>query len=313
MSEFVFETSTTENSRIRAEKEKYSREYIEDVYDELMRQHGIIMLPVEYSPTIDKIKDITEEYKNMVRFVVNVGGEKFVVLRYKPIIQERLDIKEILKEADEAFKSGDYKTAKVLYFELLTVFSKPSSFIYSRTGMSLYKLGKKKQAIDYLLMANYMAKKEERDVDYTDLINKLRFGSVDEIDKKISVNMSDSDFTYWTEGNFHGVDNFDEINDYILLKGVDVETACKELGISREKANIVKLLYAREFYMRKDVKKGDQFLKAYEESEYKTTYSKSLYDEIKRTKKIYVNRKQDSSKKLLLSLQPGKPKKDNNS
>ena len=304
MSDIDFELSETEKSRIKAEKEKYSRDYIDEVYERLLKQRGIIMLPVQHSFTIYKIKDITEGYKDLVRFVVKVNGEKFVVFRYKPTFQERIDVKEIMREADEAYKAGDYRKSRDLYLDILPIFSRPSSFIYSRLGLSLFKSGKKKQAIDYLLMANYMAKKEERDVDYTELINTLRFGVVGEAEKKVDVDIKDTDFDYWSEDDNFGVSNFDEINDYILLTGSDVETACRKFGLTEEKINIVKLLYAREFFMRKEAKKGDQFLKSYEESEFKTRASKTLYDEIKRTKKLYAHREEIGSKKLLLSLQP---------
>lgn len=298
-----YEITKIERNRRQEEIEKYNNEYIDNLYNKLMIEHGIILLPVDYNTTIEKIKDQTKEYKNMVRFVINVNGDRYIAFRYKPIEHERIDVKSILQEADEAYKSSDFKKSSELYFKLLPVFSKPSSFIYSRLGISLLKIGKRQKAVDYLILATYMAKKEEKTIDYTGLIDKIRFDTPDDDNKRVRVNMTSSDFDYWNEQN-NDIELFDRVNDYILLTGQDVETASKTLGLTDEQINIINLLYAREFFIRKEAKKGEQFLKVYEESDCKTKKSKELYTEIQRTKKLYANRKPDSSKRLLLSLQP---------
>ena len=309
MSENAIELPTVERSRMQSEKEKYNKEYIDEVYERLLKKRGIIMLPVEFNTTIDNIKNIISDYKDIARFVVKVNGDKYVVFRYKPIIKERIDVKSVLKEADEAYKSGNFKKSLEMYLDVLPIFSNPSAFIYSRIGLSLLRIGKKIDAVDYLLMATYMFRKEEKEVDYTELIDNIRFGPTGVDDKKVIVNMSDYEFDYWSEDSIN-METFDKVNDYVLLTNLDLETACSNLGLTKEQEGIMKLLYAREFFIRKEIKKGEQFLKSYEESEYKTKDSKKLYEEIKRTKKLYANREVDNSKKLLLSLQP-RSKKNN--
>ena len=311
MNEFDRRKEEIRKSRIETEKNKYNEDFIEECYKQLIKEQGIIMLPFTYQQTGNNILEMLEGRENMVKFVVQLNGDKYIVLRYKPINRETIDVKDVFAQANEAFKSKDYHKSVELYSNLFNVFSKPSSFIYSRIGLSLLKIGKKRQAVPYLQMATAMAKKEEKDIDYTDLVESIRNGVVDEEERKANVVMDDSDFDYYSSDNYYGINNFDAINDYILLTGVDVETACLKFGLSKEDTDIVKLLYAREFFTRKEMKKGEQFLKSYEESENKTGKSKELHYEIVRKKKIYANGREESSKKLLLSLQPKTKKKDN--
>ena len=51
--------------------------------------------------------------------------------------------------------------------------------------------------------------------------------------------------------------------------------------------NSVKLLYAREFFFKGMVDKGEEFLKSYERSSNKSADNKKMYREIINNKKLY--------------------------
>ena len=109
--------------------------------------------------------------------------------------------------------------------------------------------------------------------------------------------------------NQYGIENLDEITSYILKSGLDVETACKELGMTDEQIDIIHLIYARKFYSQGDYEKGDQFLKTVEKSKNKTKFTLKLFEEVRSNKKFYINRVNKDSQKLVLTLQPKKTKK----
>ena len=85
-----------------------------------------------------------------------------------------------------------------------------------------------------------------------------------------------------------------------------MESACCKLGMTPEQINTIKLIYAREFYIRGDFHKGDSFIQSVEKSKEKTKKTISLFDEVRRSRKYYQYRKLDTPRQLNLSLQPTK-------
>lgn len=71
-----------------------------------------------------------------------------------------------------------------------------------------------------------------------------------------------------------------------------------------EEANIVRLIYARGFYMLSDFRKGDLFLKAVEKSKNKNKQINMLLEEIKRCKRLYPYRQSEMTNKLILTCKP---------
>ena len=120
-----------------------------------------------------------------------------------------------------------------------------------------------------------------------------------------------SDFTYDDVNYYYGIDNFKEINDYIAMNGLDVETACRELGMNTNQISIVMLIYAREFYSMGDFEKGDGFILRVEKSQNKTSKVIEIMNEIKRNKKFYQHRRPEQPKGIALSIKPYKQYKKN--
>lgn len=115
-----------------------------------------------------------------------------------------------------------------------------------------------------------------------------------------------NDADYNDINDCYGIDNFDEINDFIIESGLDVESACQQLNLTPEQIDIINLIYAREFYMQGDFKRGDIFLKSVEQSKFKTKITIKILEEIKRKRKFYQNRQVEEPRKLVLSLKPKK-------
>lgn len=114
--------------------------------------------------------------------------------------------------------------------------------------------------------------------------------------------MSQKDFDYSDVNNFYGIENFDEINSFIASSGLDVESACQQMGMTPEQIDIIKLIYAREFYIQGNFEKGDLFLNSVEKSKNKTKITVKLFDEVRRNKRFYQNRQIEEPRQLALSL-----------
>lgn len=76
--------------------------------------------------------------------------------------------------------------------------------------------------------------------------------------------------------------------------------------VNLEETDIVKLLYAREYYTQGDDDKGDLFLTSVERSKNKTNKTRKIIEEIRKNKRFYKNRQEDTSTELVLSLVPKK-------
>ena len=240
-------------------------------------------------------------YPDMVAFVIGEKNKQQIVLRYKPTIDEYVDVKNLINLGNQAYKEGNYDECIANYLQLLQLFDNPRSIVYSKLGLAYMKKWQTSLAIDYLTIATDLSKKENLDFDFSDLIAKLK-GDILEEDRKPCFKMTQKDFDYSDVGDYYGVNNFPEINSFIIESGLDVETACSQLGLSLEEVDIIKLIYAREFYTQGSYNKGDAFLKSVEKSKNKTENTKKIFEEVRKNKRFYQNRKSGSNTEVVLTL-----------
>lgn len=71
-----------------------------------------------------------------------------------------------------------------------------------------------------------------------------------------------------------------------------------------EETEIIKLIYAREYYRAGFIKKGDEFIKSVERSTVKTNFINKLLEEIRENKKSYNLKDQEKDIELSLFLRP---------
>lgn len=297
----------TVKEEISQEKRDSEKEFIAKKYEELTEKKGIILLRPMDGARIDRIFEMIEDYPDMVAFVIGEGNQQQVVLRYKPVIDEYVDGKNLINLGNQAYKDGNYNECIENYLQLLQLFDEPRSVVYSKLGLAYMKKWQIPLAIDYLTIATALAKKEKVDFDFSDLIAKLK-GDIPQEDAKPRFRMTQKDFDYSDVNNYYGIENFNEINSYIVESGLDVESACEQLGFTPEETDIVKLIYAREFYTQGNYDKGDLFLKSVERSKNKTKETIRIFEEIRKNKRFYQNRQGENPTKLVLSLVPRKKK-----
>ncbi len=273
---------------------------IDNKYDELLDNKGVILLNPMSDERIEYILELSYRYPNMVAEVISEGDKKRVFLRYKPLISDDIDASEVIEDAKQAYVEKDYKKCIESNLRLIETFDIPRAITYFMIGMSYLKLHQKDKAIEYITIANGVSKNNGEDKEYGDLLCSLK-GEIDITDRKKYVKMRESEFD-----DSIIIDGFDEINNYICESGLDVESACLNLNMQQEEINLINLIYARLFFAMGKDEKAELFLKYVEQKKNKSNKVKRLLFEIRRDKMFYKNRDKNNIKQLSYTLKPKK-------
>lgn len=276
-------------------------EFINGKLNELYEKGIILLRPMDDSRR-KGIHNIVKDIPDVVSFSIGSDSNRQVVLRFKPFLDEYLDCSAIAKEGNSAYSKGQYDACIGSYRKLLE-FGEPKAWIYAKLGLAYMKKFDKDTAIDYLTIATALAKEEQTDFDFTELIASLK-GLIDPEDKKPRVRMTTDDF-----GNdvneYYGIDNIEEIVE-LVSTGFSIEEACQNVGLDEEQISVVSLIFARECYSQCNYSLGDQYLKKVEKTKNKTKFITSLFEEIRRNKRFYKNRIDESHQSLILNPKPRK-------
>lgn len=305
-SPIVTESLSEEKTTSSIEARDSEKEFIESRHELLLNGQGMVLLRPMNNERRRRIHDMVREYPDMVSFSIGEGDNRRIVLRYKPFINEYVDVKYLINTGNLAYKEGNYDSCIEDYLQLLQL-GEPKAFVYAKLGLAYMKKWEKDTAIDYFTIATQLSKQEDGRFDFTELIASLN-GLIDKEDKKPRFRMRTEDFGNDVQ-NHYGIENLDEITAYILESGLDVETACQGLGMTVEQIDTIRLIYARKFYSQGHYEKGDQFLKSVEKSKNKTKFTSKLFEEVRHNKRFYINRATEDSQQLVLTLQPKKTKK----
>ena len=274
-------------------------EFIEREHKLLVENQGIIILKPMNSERRKLIHNIVSQYPDMVSFSIGAEPNKQMVLRYRKASNEYIDIKKLVEDSKLYYRSGNYKKCIETNLQILQT-NNPSAITYSRMGMSYLKLGNIEEAITYLTVATHISTVQGGKLDYSDLVVKLKY-TVDSEDDKPYFKMNEDSFKNDLQENY-GIKNLDEINAYIFENNLDVETACRELGVPSEQVNIIRLIFAKKYYSQGNYSMGDIFVRTVEKSKNKTPFTLRLLDEVRRNKKFYINRVVGSLTPLKLTL-----------
>lgn len=301
--EAVFDSDLPKNNEDII-REQSDIKFIEKKHNELIKNKGIIILNSMSKERTNFILNEADKYLDMSVFTIVDGGKTRIVLRYNELDYEDFDITALITEAMDDYRNGFYEDSLNKQIKILETNAENKSSNYAMIGLSYMRLFDIDKAIEYLTVANYLAKEEKSTRDFGDLILKLK-GEIDEEDIKPNVKMQQKDFRNDND-KFYGIKNFEELNTYICESGLDVESACRSLNMSEEDIDVVKLIYAREYYTLGNKEKGELFLKSYEKSKAKTNKTKSIYKYLQQNKKFYKNRFDGEPRQLSLKLVPKK-------
>lgn len=280
-------------------KDYDDRMFIAKKHIELEEGKDLILLRPMSDERIEQIHQIASVFPDIASFTIEVDGKKQAVLRYRYYSPDFVDVKEVCKEATRAYQEHDYNKALEAYQQLF-VLKEPKSYVYAGIGLIHMKKKNIEEAIDYLTVATALSAKEcvhqtSQQYDFSDLILALKGnGAPSEEEKKPYFKMRLSEFEDDTN-DYYGIENLEEIATLIHETGLDVTTACTNLGLNQEQISLVQLIFARECYVNEKYQKGDQFLKKVEQTKEKTPLVKHLVEETRLNKRFYKNRKSAES------------------
>lgn len=241
----------------------------------------------------------TKGYDKDIR-PISVGEEpeRRIALRYKPIIEEQYNVRDLLDKAKECDAAGEYEES-IANYELILKIGQPKAFTYSRYGRALLHVGRSKEAVDCFKLATILSKTNgDGKYDFTNLIESIECPSTRE-NRKPKAEVKESEFERKKETVLS-----EEIIRTLVDLCSDGKTklvdACKQLNMSEEDTNCAKLIYARDCYYTGNDYVGDLYLKQVEKSKAKDDRVKGLYNDIKRDKKYYRNRLDSEKSQLVL-------------
>ena len=273
----------------------FGKRFIANNYYQIVKDGILLMNPVSKEKEQD-IFNALKDYSDIFAFTIG-SSPKRIVLKYNPPTYGYVNIKNLFNLGNSAYSSGKYHECIDNYLQLLKFFNEPRANIYAKLGLAFMKIMNLELAIDYLTISTELSPKEDKRFDFTNLISQLK-GEVSKSDDKPLFKMKQSDFN-GDNDNYYGIKNFPEINSYIEESGLDVENACMAMRMYSEQIDIVKLIYAREYYRQGNFERGDLFLKSYEKSKFKTDYTMKIFEEIGKNKRFYQNRSNKEPVQLL--------------
>lgn len=270
-------------------------EFIKGKLDELYEKGIILLKPMEKSRR-KEIHNIVKDIPDVVSFSIGSDCNRQIVLRFKPFIDEYLDYSATAKDGNSAYSKGQYDACIKSYRKLLE-FGEPKAWVYAKLGLAYMKKFDKDTAIDYLTIATALAKEEQTDFDFTELIASLK-GLINPKDKKPRIKMTTDDFGNDVD-NYYGIEQIEKVAK-LVSTGMTIDDACLSLGLDDEQKNIISLIFAKECYAQENYTIGDHYLKKVERTKNKTKFVISLFEEIRRNKKFYKNRVDENHKPLIL-------------
>lgn len=152
-----------------------------DAIDDVANEVSLLMLEPMSDEEISFVTDTCQATDCVQSIVIEEeDGSKRVFLRYYDKNGPYVDISGTLRLANFKYKNKEYEEAIELYERVLSKIENPRSFIYGKLGIAYRNITRDNdysRAIDYLTLATAASATEENVVDYTDLINKLKFRS----------------------------------------------------------------------------------------------------------------------------------------
>ena len=252
------------------------RKYLETEIEELDKVGGLTKVDSLNSEDLNDYLVNLYDYPELEHFVLKNSNDNYdLFLRYRSD-QARIDVGHVIKSAYEDFEKNKYYQCIKKLFLVLRRASSPKSEVYDLVGLSYNEVGEEALGRDYIRISNYINK--EKDYNNVD-IDKAR----ERVEKEMRKERK---------------------NNYNQM---DIETAGKELGLSNEEIDIIKLIFAREFYKQGDMDKGDFYLNSVEKTSGKSSNVTRLCLEARTNKRFFQYRDNNEPKKLSL-IKPGKRK-----
>jgi len=263
----------------------------EKLYRNILQDGMILLSPMSEEVSKKTIAEM-DYYPDLEIFTIVDEGVERIAIRYKSIEIKHINVKDAFNVGKIYFKNGFYEECIKCYLELLQL-QFVRAFAYALIGRCYMKLNEPEKALDFLLVAEHIAKIENKGDTYKEEIDILK----QQLSKdKLSQINVDAQKTYV----------LDDLINYLNESKLDVESACKNLGYSTEQTHLILLDLAQQYYAQEDFNKGDEFYKVVEKSSDKSKMILQYMMNIKKDKFMYKHRLDKSDKQLSLVFKPKK-------
>jgi len=256
------------------------------------------------------LKSTTEEKRNIIYEAIKTIPElqcftigettKNIVLRYINPNSEKINIVKYISEMKKVYWNKQYlvyirMAKKLLAYDSYDMFKDRNYVeIFAMLGKAYMITNNRKEAIKCLTIAHELnndAPKRNNKFDFEELIKSLRLKQSEDMqeEKKTNPLIYIQDFDDDLDDNY-GIKCLEVIDNYIKIEKLTIEEACKKMGLSENKILLVKLIYARDYYIEGDYINGDKLLLAVEKSKNKSKTVLKLLNEIRTNKQFYKHR-----------------------
>lgn len=286
------------------EKDAQIREFLESQISNLERVGGISKIGELSEKEVKELENVIFDYPELDYYVLENEELFDVFLRCKSK-DAKIDVGGTIESARNAFiNNQNYRVCIQKLRLVLRKAAHPKSDVYDLMGLAYNDSGEVEIGNDYLRLANYL--NGVRDYNNVD---------IDKVRERVEGNMKYNKKNNYNQYNFDldrqvhidrlTLPNLDKIIEYIEANHLDLETAGKQLNLTEEQIDFVKLIYAREFYKQGDMEKGNYYLRSVEKTSGKTSEVTRLCLETRTNKKFFQYRDNNQPKMLSL-VKPGK-------
>lgn len=239
---------------------------------------------IQVAKTIPEISLIIPKYKNTK-----------IILRTVTISDKTSNKENLSEKALNAYISGDYKLAALIYSKIIQTEHYIKAYICGMLGLSYLHLSDIEKAIHYMTISIELDRgHKENKIDYKTLIQYLEEPTTETTQEKIShiVNKHDAKLI---EYNFS---KEEELAYYITSENMTLKSAKEKLNLTDEQILLIKLIYARDYYSEEDYSQGDNLVKEVANNKNNSLVVVSLLTEVRRNRNSYKNITNNKRKKL---------------
>lgn len=282
------------------------KDFLKSEKDELNKRGGLSKIDSLTNEDLNDYLVNLYDFPELGYYVLkNEDDTNDLFLRYRSEYTS-IEIGRTTYSAYEDYENNKYNSCIKKAMMLLKKTDSPKSEIFALAGLSLIGEEKEEDANDYLRVSNYLAGEKNYNIINIDKIKERV-----EKEMKKGKNNNYNQFNYKSDKNVSidmlSIPNFDEIIGYMEKNQLDIETAGKELKLSNEQIDLIKLIFAREFYKQGDIEKGNFYLNSVEQTRGKTSEVMRLCLETRNNKKFFQYREDNKPRHLSL-IKPGKRK-----
>ena len=278
-------------------KNKY-REDIANFHKNLLSQRGVRILGKNVGPDIlDQLYayDDEDNKTNIISIVDESNNQRYVVINKN----YNSSVKGDLNKADELFNKEKYYLAIGEYTKVIETTDDYPDYIYYNLTKALINVRDIKRALMYCRLAFNAEKDINKQSELIELAKKLKSAK-----DKADLHYEDHKMDFSKDEEKETPLDFSTINDYIIASKLDVTTAGHELELSEDDINIIKLLYAREYYKAHTEQIADLFIKSVTKSKNRSNEVNALLDKINKAKALYKKHPATNDYNLPFDIKP---------